>query len=50
LLAIGLVFWFGLLWRAVAPAWRDPERRNLITFYLDRRRGDPGILPSGYVF
>ena len=34
LLAIGLVFWFGLLWRTVAPAWRDPERRGLITFFL----------------
>src|SRR5215468_7729613 len=34
LLAIGLVFWFGLLWRAVAPTWRDPERRSLITFFL----------------
>jgi len=34
LLAIGLVFWFGLLWRAVAPAWRDPERRSLINFFL----------------
>src|SRR5215467_4978092 len=34
LLAIGLVFWFGLLWRAVAPAWRDTERRSLITFFL----------------
>lgn len=34
LLAIGLVFWFGLLWRTVAPAWRDPERRSLITFFL----------------
>ena len=28
LLAIGLVFWFGLLWRNVAPARRDPERRG----------------------
>src|SRR6516225_3963011 len=27
LLALGLIFWFGLLWRAVAAAWRDPERR-----------------------
>ena len=34
LLAIGLVYWFGLLWRTVAPAWRDPERRGLITFFL----------------
>jgi nitric oxide reductase subunit B len=34
LLAIGLVFWFGLLWRTVAPAWHDPERRSLINFFL----------------
>jgi nitric oxide reductase subunit B len=34
LLAAGLVFWFGLLWRTVASAWRDPERRSLITFFL----------------
>ena len=34
LLAAGLIFWFGLLWRAVAPAWRDPERRGLTTFFL----------------
>jgi nitric oxide reductase subunit B len=33
LLAIGLV-WFALLWRAVASAWRDPERRSLITFFF----------------
>ena len=34
LLAIGLVFWFGLLWRHVAPARHDPERRGLIRFFL----------------
>ena len=34
LLAIGLVFWFGLLWRNVAPARRDPERRGLVVFFL----------------
>jgi nitric oxide reductase subunit B len=34
LLAASLVFWFGLLWRAVAPGWHDPERRSLITFFL----------------
>jgi nitric oxide reductase subunit B len=34
LLAIGLVFWFSLLWRNVAPARRDPERRGLIVFFL----------------
>jgi len=34
LLAIGLVFWFALLWRNVAPAWRDSERRGLIGFFL----------------
>lgn len=34
LLAIGLVFWFVLLWRNVAPAWGDLERRGLIGFFL----------------
>jgi len=34
LLALGLIFWFGLLWRTVAPAWHDPERRSLINFFL----------------
>ena len=34
LLAIGLVFWFVLLWRNVAPARNDPERRGLIRFFL----------------
>jgi nitric oxide reductase subunit B len=34
LLAIGLVFWFGLLWRATAPARRDPERRTLANFFM----------------
>ncbi len=34
LLAIGLVFWFGLLWRNLAPARRDPERRGLVNFFL----------------
>jgi nitric oxide reductase subunit B len=50
LLAIGLVFWFGLLWRAVTPAWRDSERRSLATLLLDRCCGDSGILPAGSVF
>jgi nitric oxide reductase subunit B len=34
LLAIGLVFWVFLLWRNVGPAWRDPERGGLVTFFL----------------
>jgi len=34
LLAIGLVFWFALLWRDVAPARHDPERRGLVVFFL----------------
>jgi nitric oxide reductase subunit B len=34
LLAIGLTFWFFLLWRAVAPARRDPERRGFANFFL----------------
>lgn len=34
LLAVGLIFWFGLLWRAVAAARRDPERRAIANFFL----------------
>lgn len=34
LLAIGLIFWFGLLWRATAPARRDPHRRALANFFM----------------
>jgi len=34
LLAIGLLYWFFLVWRAVAPARRDPERRGFANFFL----------------
>src|SRR5215472_18727926 len=34
LLALGLIFWFWLVWRNVAPAHRDPDRRELIGFFL----------------
>jgi nitric oxide reductase subunit B len=34
LLAIGLLFWLFLVWRSVAPARQDPERRSLVTFFL----------------
>jgi nitric oxide reductase subunit B len=34
LLAIGLLFWFFLVWRAVEPARRDPERRGFANFFL----------------
>lgn len=34
LLAIGLLFWFFLVWRAVAPAQRDLERRGFANFFL----------------
>jgi nitric oxide reductase subunit B len=34
LLALGLVFWLFLVWRSVAPARQDPERRTLVTFFL----------------
>ncbi|HEY4168078.1 MAG TPA: cbb3-type cytochrome c oxidase subunit I [Reyranella sp.] len=34
LLAIGLVFWFVLLWRSVRPVLRDAERRPLVVFFL----------------
>jgi nitric oxide reductase subunit B len=34
LLAGALLFWFGLLVRAVAPAFRDPERREIAGLFL----------------
>jgi nitric oxide reductase subunit B len=34
LLAVGLVSWFWLVWRQVAPARRDPNRRELVGFFL----------------
>lgn len=34
LLTVGLVFWFFLIWRAVAPARRDPQRRGFANFFL----------------
>lgn len=34
LLAIGLVFWFVLLWRSVRPVLRDGQRRPLVVFFL----------------
>jgi nitric oxide reductase subunit B len=34
LLAVGLIFWLFLVWRSVAPARRDPERRGLVDFFL----------------
>jgi nitric oxide reductase subunit B len=34
LLALGLVFWFVLLWRSVKPVLRDEQRRPLVVFFL----------------
>jgi len=34
LLVIGLCAWFALLWRAVAPARRDPAKRSFANFFL----------------
>jgi nitric oxide reductase subunit B len=34
LLALGLTFWFVLLWRNVKPALRDPQRRGLVVSFL----------------
>ncbi|HTY70612.1 MAG TPA: cbb3-type cytochrome c oxidase subunit I, partial [Alphaproteobacteria bacterium] len=34
LLAVGLVFWFWLVWRQVAPVRHDPERRELVYLFL----------------
>ena len=34
LLAVGLVLWIGLLWRGIAPARQDPERREVASLFL----------------
>ena len=34
LLAVGLVFWFWLVYRAVQPVRRNPELREFVTFFL----------------
>jgi len=34
LLALGLTFWFVLLWRQVKPVLRDAQRRPLVVFFL----------------
>lgn len=34
LLAVGLTFWLFLLYRAVGPARKDPERREIATLFL----------------
>jgi nitric oxide reductase subunit B len=34
LLAVALLFWFGLLVRALVPALRDPERREIASLFL----------------
>jgi len=50
LLAIGLVFWFALLWRNVAPARRDPERGALTTFFLIAAAAVPVFYLPALVF
>jgi nitric oxide reductase large subunit len=44
LLAAGLLFWFFLIWRAVAPARRDPERRDFANFFLIASFAPGGIM------
>ena len=34
MLAVALLFWFGLLVRALQPAWRDPERREIAGLFM----------------
>ena len=34
MLAVALLFWFGLLVRALLPAWRDPERREIAGLFM----------------
>ena len=50
LLAGGLLFWFFLVWRAVAPARRDPEKRGFANFLPHRGIRDPALLSAGALF
>ena len=34
LLAVALLFWFWLLVRALQPAWRDPQRREIVGLFM----------------
>ena len=34
LLAVGLIFWIVLLWRYLAPAWQDPQRREISALFF----------------
>ena len=34
LLALALIFWFGLLFRALIPALKDPEKKEIATLFL----------------
>ena len=49
LLAIGLVFWFVLLWRDVRAGAARPGAPRLVRVLPHRRGGDPGVLPAGAV-
>ncbi|MCL4487114.1 MAG: nitric-oxide reductase large subunit [Chloroflexi bacterium] len=41
LLAIGLVLWLGLLFRAIAPARKDPKQREISSLFLYAAAGIP---------
>ena len=49
LLAVGLLFWFFLVWRAVAPARRDPGTARLRQLLSDRGLRHPAVLSAGAV-
>ena len=50
LLAIGLVGWFGLLYRHARPSLRDPERRTLAVFFLIAAAAIPVFYLPALVF
>lgn len=45
ILAVGLIFWLGLLFRALAPALRDPEKQEIAWLFL----GAAATIPIFYL-
>jgi nitric oxide reductase subunit B len=50
LLAAGLIFWLFLLYRAVAPAMKDPERREIAILFMCGAAAIPLFYPPAFFF
>jgi nitric oxide reductase subunit B len=50
ILAVGLSFWLGLLYRALAPALRDPERKEIAWLFLGAAASIPVFYLPAFFF